>query len=187
MFLLVGFSAFGIFLGIAALGFLFLMASFVFGELFGHGDLGGDDADLHGDVHGDVQGVSFFSTRVLSVFVTAFGGFGAIGIHLGYQIEIATAIGLLGGAIFGGIIYLFASFLYSQQASSDIRVSELVGRTAQVSVAIPKGGLGQVRCTLGESVVEKLARAQDGGEVPCNTSVKIEAVVGETVLVRRAE
>ena len=187
MFLLVGFSAFGIFLAIAAFGFLFLMASFVLGDLFGHGDLGGHDADLHGDVHGDTQGVSFFSTRVLSVFVTAFGGFGAIGIHLGYRIEISTAIGLVGGVIFGGIIYLFASFLYSQQASSDVRVGELVGRTAQVSVAIPKGGLGQVRCALGESMVEKIARAQDGGEIPANTSVKIEAIVGETVLVRRAE
>lgn len=188
MFLAAGFSAFAIFLGIASIGFLFLLASFVFGELFGHGDLGGHDADLHGgDVHGDIHGVSFFSTRVLSVFVTAFGGFGAIGIHLGYRIEVATAIGLVGGVIFGGLIYLFAGFLYSQQASSDIRVSELVGRTAQVSVAIPKGGVGQVRCALGESVVEKIARAQDGNEIPSNTAVKIESVLGETVVVKRAE
>ena len=185
MFFLAGFSAFAIFLAIASIGFLFLLASFVFGELFGHGDLGGHDADLHGDVHGDVHGVSFFSTRVLSVFVTAFGGFGAIGIHLGYRIEVATAVGLVGGVIFGGLIYLFASFLYSQQASSDIRVSELIGRTAQVSVAVPKGGVGQIRCALGESVVEKIAQAQDGGEIPLNTSVKIEAVLGDTVVVRR--
>lgn len=95
-------------------------------------------------------------------------------------------MGLFGGAVFGGLIYLFASFLYSQQASSDIRVSELVGRTAQVTVAIPKDGLGQIRCSLGESVVEKLARAEDGGAISVNTSVKIESVVGETVLVRRA-
>ena len=176
-----GFSAFGIFLGIAAIGFLFLMVSFVFGEVFGHADLAGHDADVHGDVHG----VSFFSTRVLSVFVTAFGGFGAIGIHLGYGIEIATAIGLVGGVIFGALIYLFASFLYSQQASSDIRVGDLVGRTAQVSVAIPAGGVGQVRCTLGESVVEKIARAEDGGSIPVHTSVTILSVPGETVIVRR--
>src|ERR1700741_327278 len=132
------FSAFSIFLAIAAAGFVFLIVSFLFGELFGHGDLVGHDAD----VHGDAQGVSFFSTRVLSVFVTAFGGFGAIGIHLGYGIEVATAIGLVGGIVFGALIYLFASFLYSQQASSDIRVGDLVGRTAQVSVAIPAGGVG---------------------------------------------
>ena len=180
---LIGISAFTIFLGIAAVGFIFLVLSFVFGDLFGHGDVGGHDIGAH-DVHAD-SGVSIFSTRVLSVFVTAFGGFGAIGVHLGYRIEVSTAIGLVGGFIFGGLIYLFASFLYSQQASSDIRVSDLVGRTAQVSVAIPQNGLGQIRCSLGESLVEKLARTADGTAVPVNTSVKIESIVGETVLVRR--
>jgi len=47
--------------------------------------------------------------------------------------------------------------------------------------------VGQVRCTLGESVVEKIARSKDGEPIPANTLVKIEAVVGETVVVRRAE
>jgi membrane protein implicated in regulation of membrane protease activity len=182
--LVVGISAFAIFLGIAAIGFLFLVLSFLFGEIFGHGDVGAHDAGLHGDVHGDAHGVSIFSTRVLSVFVTAFGGFGAIGIHLGYRIELSSVIGLLGGVMFGGLIYLFASFLYSQQASSGIRVSELVGRTAQVTVAIPQNGLGQVRCALGEGVVEKIARTEDGRAVAANTSVRIESIVGETVLVR---
>jgi hypothetical protein len=176
-------SAFAIFLAIAAVGFLFLIISMLFGEIFGHGDIGAHGGDVHGDAHG----VGFLNLRVLSVFVTAFGGFGAIGVHLGYRTEISTAIGLVGGFIFGGIIYLFASFLYGQQASSGVGVGELVGRTGQISVAIPAGGLGQVRCALGESVVEKLARTVDGGAIPANTSVKIESIVGETVLVRRAE
>jgi membrane protein implicated in regulation of membrane protease activity len=180
----VGVSAFTIFLGIAAIGFVLLVISFLFGEIFGHGDIGAHDAGLHGDVQGDAHGVSIFSVRVLTVFVTAFGGFGAIGIHLRYGIEVSTGIGLLGGVVFGGLIYLFASFLYSQQASSDIRVSDLVGRIAHVSVAIPPNGLGQVRCLLGEGLVEKIARTEDGKAVPVNTSVRIESVVGETVLVR---
>ncbi len=185
MFLFLGFSAFAIFLGIAAIGFLVLIISFVFGELFEHTELlAGHDADLHGDGYG---GVSFLSSRVLSVFVTAFGGFGAIGIHLGYGIGVSTGMGMAGGLLFGGLIYLFASFLYSQQASSDVRVDELVGRTGQVSVAIPQGGLGQVRCTVGQSVIEKIARSKDNAEIPANTLVTIEAIVGETILVRRAE
>jgi len=186
MLLAAGFSAFAVFLGIASIGFLILVVSFLSGELFDHGDLAGHDADFHGDVHGG-GGVSIFSTRILSVFVTAFGGFGAIGIHLGYGIEVSTAMGVAGGLLFGTIIYLFASFLYSQQASSEVRVSDLTGNTAQVSVAIPKAGVGQVRCRLGESLVDKIARSQDGEEIPANTVVKIEAVIGETVVVRRAE
>jgi hypothetical protein len=176
-------SAFAIFLAIAAVGFLFLIISFVFGEIFGHSDIGAHGGDVHGDVHG----ISFLNTRVLSVFVTAFGGFGAIAVHLGYRIEISTAIGIIGGLIFGGIIYLFARFLYGQQATSGVAVAELVGRTAQISVAIPAGGLGQVRCALGETVVEKLARTVDGVAVPANTSVTIESIAGETVLVRRTD
>jgi hypothetical protein len=62
-----------------------------------------------------------------------------------------------------------------------------VGSTAQVSVAIPKGGMGQVRCTLGDTVVEKVARATKNEEIPVNTLVKINNIVGEVVLVDRAE
>ncbi len=181
MFLLVLLSAFSIFLIIAGFGFLFLVVSFIFGEIFEHGDFSaGHDIDMHG-------GPSFFSTRILSVFVTAFGCFGAIGINLGYGTGVSTALGLASGVVFGGIIYLFASFLYGQQSSSHVRVADLVGTTAQVSVAIPRGGLGQVRCTLGDNAVEKIARSKDGEEISANTLVKVESVAGEIVLVRRAE
>src|SRR5215471_4623000 len=98
MSLLGSLSAFSIFLGIAAVGFLFLIVSFAFGEVFGHGDGGGHDGGTHGEVHG----ISFLNPRVVSVFMTAFGGFGAIGVHLGQPIEASTAIGLAGGVIFAG-------------------------------------------------------------------------------------
>ncbi|MBI1983074.1 MAG: hypothetical protein HYS61_02620 [Acidobacteria bacterium] len=183
MFILWAVSAFGVFLGLAAIGFIFLLISLVAGELFDLGDLfGGHDVDV-GD-HGG--GPSFFSSRVISVFITAFGGFGAIGSHLGYGVGVSTAMGVASGLVFGGLLYLFITFLHGQEASSDVRVGDLVGSTGQVSVAIPKGGLGQVRCSQGESVVEKIARSQDGEEISVNTLVKVEAVVGETILVRRA-
>jgi membrane protein implicated in regulation of membrane protease activity len=179
MILLAGTSAFVTFLAIAAFGFVFLVASAVLGDLFEHGDFA-HDADIHG-------GPSVLSSRILSVFVTAFGCFGAIGIHLGYSLGVSTAMGFGGGLAFGAVIYFFASFLYSQQASSHTLIGDLVGQTGEVSVAIPKGGLGQVRCTLGDTVVEKIARARGNEEIPANTAVVIEAIVGETVLVRRAE
>ncbi|MBI4165845.1 MAG: hypothetical protein HY508_08940 [Acidobacteria bacterium] len=181
MFWILGFSAFAVFLGIAAVGFLVLIISFFMGEIF---DFGDHSFEHHFDA-GD--GVSFMSGRVLSVFVTAFGSFGAIGTHLGYNIGLSTVMGLAGGLAFGGMIYLFASFLYGQQASTDASISELAGRKGQVSVAIPKGGVGQVRCMLGQTAVEKIARAKDGGEIPANSLVMIEEVVGDTIVVRKAE
>jgi membrane protein implicated in regulation of membrane protease activity len=180
MILLAGVSAFVTFLAIAAFGFVFLIASSILGDLFEHGDFS-HDVDGHGG------GPSILSSRILSVFVTAFGSFGAIGVHLGYGLGTSTAMGFGGGVLFAGVIYAFASFLYSQQASSHVRTGDVVGATAQVSVAIPKGGMGQVRCTLGDSVVEKIARAAHNEEIPVNTLVKINAIVGEIVLVERAE
>jgi membrane protein implicated in regulation of membrane protease activity len=172
-------SAFVTFLAIAVFGFVFLVAGALLGDLFEHGDLGHDAGD-----HG---GPSILSTRVLSGFVTAFGGFGAIGVHMGYGLGVSTAMGFGGGMLFAGLVYVFIWVLFSQQASSHVVIEDLVGKPAEVSVAIPKGGLGQVRCTCGDSVIEKIARAKDNEEIAANTLVTIEAIVGETVLVRRAE
>jgi len=173
-------SAFVTFLAIAVFGFIFVVASSILGDVFDHGDFS-HDADGHG------AGPSILSSRILSVFVTAFGAFGAIGIHAGYGVGLSTAMGFGGGVLFAGVIYAFASFLYSQQASSHVRTGDLVGNTAQVSVAITKGGVGQVRCTLGDTVVEKVARAAGNEEIPVNTLVKIQNLVGDVVLVDRAE
>jgi membrane protein implicated in regulation of membrane protease activity len=180
MILLRSTSLFVTFLAIAVFGFVFVIASSILGDIFEHGDLG-HDADGHGG------GPSILSSRILSVFVTAFGCFGAIGVHLGYGVGLSTAMGFGGGILFAAVIYAFASFLYGQQASSHVHVGDLVGNTAQVSVAIPPGGMGQVRCTLGDTVVEKVARAADNGEIPVNTLVKITTIIGEVVLVDRAE
>jgi membrane protein implicated in regulation of membrane protease activity len=175
-----GTSAFITFLAIAVFGFVFVIASSILGDVFDHGDFG-HDADGH------AGGPSLLSSRTISVFVTAFGAFGAIGIHLGYGVGVSTAMGMGGGLTFALVIYAFAAFLYSQQASSHIHTADLVGNTAQVSVAIPKGGVGQVRCTLGDSVVEKVARASSDQDIPVNTLVKIQKLVGDVVLVDRAE
>lgn len=171
-------SAISVFLGIAAIGFLFLLVSLIFGGIFDHFDIGhGFDHDLG---HG---GPGFFSTRVLSVFITAFGGFGAIGISQGYGIFASSFFGFSGGVVLASVIYFFARFLFAQQASSAISSADLVGRTAQVTVGIPSGGVGQVRCLVGESMIDKIARSRDGAAVPLNSLVKIEEIVGESAIV----
>jgi membrane protein implicated in regulation of membrane protease activity len=171
-------NAFTIFLAIAAVGFLFLLISLVFGEIFEHFD-SGLDSDLE---HG---GPGFFSTRVLSVFVTAFGGFGAIATHYGLGPLQASGIGALSGLVLATPVFYFARFLYGQQASSDSHTQDLVGQTGRVIVAIPAGGVGQVRCRIGEELVDKIARARDDGALPEHTSVVVEEVLGETVVVKR--
>jgi membrane protein implicated in regulation of membrane protease activity len=171
-------TAFSVFLAIAAVGFLFLLISLVFGEVFDHLG-GGFDSDL------DHGGPGFFSGRVMAVFITAFGGFGAVATYYGLGPIPASGVGFASGLVFGGAIYLFARFLFGQQASSDVGSQDLVGQVARVVVAIPAGGVGQSRCRLGEELVDKIARTRTGESIGENASVKVEEVLGETVIVKK--
>jgi membrane protein implicated in regulation of membrane protease activity len=178
-------SAYVVFLSVAGVGFVFLLISLVFGELFEIFDHDGGDAGH--DADGDHGGPGFFSTRVLSVFVMAFGGFGAIATQYGLSPMPASAVGFAGGVVLGGVVYGFGRFLWSQQSATEVRTTDLVGQSARVTVAIPAGGLGQVRCRIGEQLVDKIARAADGRAIPENAVVHIQEVLGETVIVKPQE
>ena len=172
------FSAFTVFLSIAAVGFLFLLVSLVFGEVFGHFGDGHFDHDFS---HG---GPSFFSVRILSVFVTAFGGFGAVGIHYGLSTLASSGVGALSGMFFAWLIYAFAQFLFGQQATTEVRSTDIVSRTAVVVVAIPAKGLGRVRCQIGEELIDQTARTRDGAALAENSIVTVEEVLGDICIVR---
>jgi hypothetical protein len=169
-------SAFSIFLAICATGFLFLMVALVFGGLF---DFFEADHDF------DAGGPGFFSSRVMAVFITSFGGSGAIATHYGLSPVPASLVGLGSGLIFGGAIYAFARFLYGQQASTEVRSGDLVGAIGRVVIAIPPGGVGQIRVRLGEELMDKIARTRDGVAIAENVAVTVDEVLGETVIVKQ--
>jgi membrane protein implicated in regulation of membrane protease activity len=154
------------------------LIALVFGEIF---DFFDHDLDF------DHGGPGVLSSRVIAVFITAFGAFGAIATTNGLSPGPASAVGLGSGALFGGVIYAFLRFLYGQQASSDVGAGDLVGQNARVVVAIPANGVGQVRCRIGEELIDKIAQSRDGIAIPENAPVRIEEVLGETVIVKRAE
>ncbi len=173
-------SAFAVFLSIAAFGFLFLLVSVLFGEVFEHF---GFEHDIAHEM--DQSGPSFLSPRILSVFITAFGGAGAIATYYGLSTLAASGIGFITGAVFASLIYMFARFLYGQQASTEVKATDLLGQTARVVVGIPKDGVGQVRCRVGEELVDKIARSSDGTPISENTPVTVEQVLGEMLIVHR--
>ena len=169
-------SAFTVFLAIAAVGFVFLVVALIFGEIF---DFFDHDADV------DIGGPGIFSTRVIAVFVTAFGGFGAIATRSGLAPLAASLIGLASGLVFGGAILMFARFLFGQQASSDVRTADLIGQNGRVIIAIPPNGVGQIRCRIGEELVDKVAQSKDGTGIAEHATVRVETVLGETVIVTK--
>lgn len=165
-----------VFLGIAAIGFAFLLVSFIIGDIF-------DSFGFDTGVDGMADGHAVLDSRVISVFVTAFGGFGAIGIQLGLGIAASSLMGLAGGVLLGGLVSLFGRFLHNQQSSSSVGTGQLIGRTAQVTVSIAPGSLGQISCRIGEERVEKLARSKDNREIKTGAIVRVDEIAGDSVIV----
>ena len=164
-----------IFLAIGGLGFLFLLISLIVGDIF---DAIGFDLSL--DTSHDF---GVFDSRVIAIFLTAFGGFGAIGISVGWGAIGGLLLGLLGGFIFGAIVFYFGKLLYSQQSSSSVAPEDLIGRTAQVVVNIKPDQLGQISCNIGEERVEKLARIVSGEELKAGQLVRIDSIGSDSVFV----
>jgi hypothetical protein len=174
-------SSLSVFIVVGALGFLFVAFSFLFGEFFEEVDL--DEGAEH--EFGDGPGI--LNLRTLGIFITGLGGLGAIAELRGAGLAVSVAVGLFGGCALASAVYGFARFLYRQQSSSHVTGEELLGRRAEVTVGIPVGGLGQARCLVGETMVEKIARSRDGGAIPLNAAVRIEEVAGEVIVVSHWE
>ena len=165
-----------LFVVIGGIGFVFLLVSLVIGDIF---EAVGFDFDFGG------AGVDFdiLDSRVVSVFITAFGGFGAIGVQMGFGALMSSLIGLLGGVVFGGVVSLFGRFLNSQQATSSVSDDSLIGRTAQVTVGIKPGQIGQITARIGDERVEKIARSKNGEEIKAGSIVTVESIAGDSVIV----
>ncbi len=167
-----------IYAGIALVGFVFLLVMLFVGDLFGH------DHDLVGhEVAGDFGGPSVFSSRIMAAFVTAFGVGGVVARYYDLSHPAASGVGIASGVLMAGLVYQFARILYSQQASSELQMTRLVGRTAEVSVAIPANGVGQISLSVSGERTEHLARSKDGQAFPRGSEVTITALRGDSVVV----
>jgi len=172
-----------IYAAIGSLGFLILIVMLVLGDVGGDHDVGGHDAALldHGDV--DHGGPGIFSVRVMAAFLTAFGVGGVVARYFGVSHPASSGLGVLTGVIMAGAVYQFARFLFRQQASSEVRMSSLVGKSAEVSVAIPASGVGQVVLFAAGERSEHVARATGGVAVPRGTEVVVSGLRGDSLIV----
>ena len=176
-----------IYAAIGAFGLLFLLVMLFVGDLFGGdhevhvGDVGGDHGDL-----GHEAGPGIFSARIMASFLTAFGVGGIVARYYDLSHPAAAGCGVVSGVVMSGIVYQFAKILYSQQASSEVRMSSLIGKIAEVTVGIPQGGMGQVTLEYGGERTTQIARSTDGSAIPPGTAVVITALRGDSIIVERA-
>lgn len=173
-----------IYAAIAVFGFLLLLVMLVAGEVFGGDhDIGAHEIAVE---HGDFEhagGPSVFSLRIMSSFLTAFGVGGVIARYYNLSHPASSGVGVVAGIVMSTAVYQFARILYSQQASSEVHMATLVGKTAEVLVAIPAGGVGQVMLTMGGERTDQIARAADGRPLARGTEVVITAIRGDSVVV----
>jgi membrane protein implicated in regulation of membrane protease activity len=170
------------FLICAFVGAGFLFVSLMLGDITsGLGSF----LEIHGvDLfHGSHDGPGFTDSRVLSTFLATFGCIGYLTLTNGATLLGATLSAAASGFILAGVVYYFAKLLYSQQSNSSVTAQDLLGRSAQVTVSIPKGGVGMVSCLVGEERIEKTARTVDGAAIKAGTTVMIDELGSDCLLV----
>ena len=119
----------------------------------------------------------------MASFLTAFGVGGVVARYYNLPHPAASGIGIVSGVVMAGVVYQFARILYSQQASSQIPMTRLVGQHAEVGVAIPPGGVGQVTLTYGGQRSDHLARSADSQAVARGTEVVVTGLRGDSIVV----
>ena len=128
-----------VFLIIFVIGLVLTLTVFLIGELFDLGDYG-DSGDAVG-----AETPSPLSSRILFVFITAFGGVGFIADALGWPLPLSILAGLVGGtAVAAGTFFLVVLPMARQQGSTSLKLDDLMDLEGEVTDDIPAGGIGKV-------------------------------------------
>jgi membrane-bound ClpP family serine protease len=179
------------YLVLAALGVGYVLFSAVLGHVADAFDGGHADGDGHaGDAHGVAAfHFPFFSPLALATLFGALGGWGLIMKH-GFRVADATSLlTAIPLAIGTGYLVTYAAWrmVSGSRGSISIRLSDLVGATAEVLTPIPAGGMGEIAALVDGQRVARPARESQGREVPRGALVKVVQVVGGTLLVTIAD
>ena len=160
------------------------------------GDVGVPDVDVSGLDVGDAGAFDVGSVQVspispitISTFITAFG---AVGIIVRQLFDVSAPFSLAwstaGGLLLAGAMFLFYSrFLIGSQGSSEVRVSRLVGLTAEVVAPISAEGVGEIALVAQGSRVTYPARSSQGIAIRRGALVVIDQMLGAQALVSLKE
>ena len=171
-----------IYAALGGAGLLLLLLMLIAGGLGDH-DVPVHEASLdHGDLDGH-GGPSPFGIRIIASFLMFFGVGGMIGQYAAWEHPASSGLGIALGLVGATLVYRFATLLHSQEASSELLVGTLVSRHAQVTIAIPENGVGEVSLMVGAEQTAQLARSADGAPIPSGGEVVIKAVRGSQVVV----
>ncbi len=169
-----------------------------FGHMGGHGatshDYGVGGHGGHGSTspsspeHGGNVIFGPFSPLVIAFFLTCFGGTGLIfsrlpGLLSVFSLPIAVASGFVLAWL---LITVFNKFIGSMQSSSEVHLGSLIGADAEVTVAVPSNGIGEIAYVAMGSRCVAPARSDEAQDIPRFASVRVTRLVGNIFYVRPA-
>lgn len=131
------------------------------------------------------DGLDFLHPMTILSAVVVFGGAGIMLSDYSGLSQLATA--LVSGGV--GITFaILAFFVYvrpmkNTESSLGYSVTELVGRTGEVSIPIPEGGHGEVVIRIGSQAIYQIARSYNDEEIPVDASVVVVEVAEGVVSV----
>jgi hypothetical protein len=147
-------------------------------DMGGHAEVGFGDADV---------GLSPLSLPIMLMFGTSFGVFGYIFEQFIANDFIVPALSIFISAGIAGAMYFTVLKIFVQtQTSSDIRLYNLVGEDAVVSIPVKEGAIGQIIVTTVERGRTILSAVSDE-EIPNDAIVTITKVMGDGVFVKKKQ
>ena len=165
-----------------------LLISFVFTLLSLLGAEVGEALDFDFDFDSDFDFISI-SPFAISIFGAFFGLVGLI-TRLWLEMSTipsllwATAVGLGGGII----AQIFFIYVLSKSVSQTYSLQEdAIGRSAEVTVTIPKSGLGSIAYNNQTGRITLAARSESGKAISVGSIVTIEQVSGRVAIVKTAD
>ncbi len=90
---------------------------------------------------------------------------------------------MAGTAVAGFVMVLFYHLFTRVQGSSEARAADAVGLSGEVTVPVPKGGVGEVAYILRGARLTATARSQSGRAIARHQGVRIVRRVGNTLYV----
>ncbi len=149
---------------------------------------GHDDSAADAHEHGATAIVPFFSLRFWTYALSAFG---IVGLLSRWLTETATTIelaGCIGAGVIAGLVAQYG-FLLARKSESDsmVRESDIVGKVADVQVAVRGAECGRIRIESRGEFLDLLAQSPSGETFLAGERVVIVDLNGSTAIVASTE
>lgn len=179
------------FLGLGFAVLSALLSGLFTGHVGAHMDGGahGHGGHMHVDNSDGTVHYSPLSPVTIAMFISTFGGVGIlmkrfVDPHFYVHIPVAAVAAF---AVAGVVSYIFYKILATTQSTSQPKPEEAIGLEAEITVAIPNNGLGEIAYTLRGTRLTNSAQSKDGKELPARLTVKIVKQVGNTYIVEKPQ